>query len=398
MGYEPAVIEVGMGKVGIMKRYLVALIVLLVPCLGGQGQCRTWVVELDGSGDFTVIQDAVDAAADGDTIFIGPGHHAQMHQVNIPGTGFNPLVTASWSDDRALTFVGSGPEQSLLGPDEWDGGLQSIYGILNLGSGLLVVQDLAIQNGYHGITVLGGIVSNNCHFFGGFGGVYNEDGPVAMTGCRFTGGDPYERYNGVVSWNGDSMTIEDSTFENSRFYADGCADVQVRRCTFDGQVGSYYNSNGVFENNVAHSVSTLSLNITYGSQVLVRNNEISGDARAMYLVGYPTDVEITGNVITGGYATVFEVHGYARLHGSGNDIYCGGEWAVWTSGYSGTDTMVLDLRNNYWGTTSAEQVSGWILDYNDDHDIHSQVLYLPMASGPLPTESTTLGGLKAMFR
>ena len=58
-----------------MKRYLVALIVLLVPCLGGQGRCRTWVVELDGSGDFTVIQDAVDAAADGDTIFIGPGHH-----------------------------------------------------------------------------------------------------------------------------------------------------------------------------------------------------------------------------------------------------------------------------------------------------------------------------------
>ena len=34
---------------------------------------RTWRVEKDGSGDFTVIQDAVDAAAAGDTIRIGPG-------------------------------------------------------------------------------------------------------------------------------------------------------------------------------------------------------------------------------------------------------------------------------------------------------------------------------------
>ena len=133
MGYEPAVIEVGMGKVGIMKRYLVALIVLLVPCLGGQGRCRTWVVELDGSGDFTVIQDAVDAAADGDTIFIGPGHHTAMVPVSIYGT-HDTLVYAHWSRmDRFISpFVGSGP-----GPGGswsgyiWDGGFcMAIWGFL----------------------------------------------------------------------------------------------------------------------------------------------------------------------------------------------------------------------------------------------------------------------------
>ena len=32
-------------------------------------------VEKGGSGDFTVIQDAVDAAADGDVIMIGAGNH-----------------------------------------------------------------------------------------------------------------------------------------------------------------------------------------------------------------------------------------------------------------------------------------------------------------------------------
>ena len=379
-----------------MKRYLVALIVLLVPCLGGQGRCRTWVVELDGSGDFTVIQDAVDAAADGDTIFIGPGHHTAMVPVSIYGT-HDTLVYAHWEDDRFITFLGSGPDQVVLGPDTWGGLLYGHLGFLCSGDASVSVCGVTIQNCYFGVQSGAGVELSNCLLSGGHGGGVAH-GATRVSDCRFVGSNPFDSHTGMSSWGSGTMTIEDSTFENSRFYADGCADVQVRRCTFDGQVGSYYNSNGVFENNVAHSVSTLSLNITYGSQVLVRNNEISGDARAMYLVGYPTDVEITGNVITGGYATVFEVHGYARLHGFGNDIYCGGEWAVWTSGYSGTDTMVLDLRNNYWGTTSAEQVSGWILDYNDDHDLHSQVLYLPMASGPLPTESTTLGGLKAMFR
>ena len=275
MGYEPAVIEVGMGKVGIMKRYLVALVVLLVPCLGGRGQCRTWVVELDGSGDFTVIQDAVDAAADGDTIFIGPGHHTAMVPVSIYGT-HDTLVNAVVDDGRNLTFCGAGQDQVFLGPAIWDGGLYGHVGILNYDGAAISVCGLSIQNCYYGLQSSAGFHVSNCTFSGGHGGAAAISGPVSVASCQFIGLNPYDDHQGVISWNGDSMTIEDSTFENSRFYVDGCPDVQIRRCTFDGQVGEFYNSTGVFENNVAHSVLTLSLNFSYGSQVLVRNNEISG--------------------------------------------------------------------------------------------------------------------------
>ena len=41
---------------------------LLVLAVASSAHGRTWHVEKDGSGDFTVIQDAVDAAADGDVI------------------------------------------------------------------------------------------------------------------------------------------------------------------------------------------------------------------------------------------------------------------------------------------------------------------------------------------
>lgn len=52
-----------------------------VLCLGlvagglaaGAADAATWRVEKDGSGDFMIIQQAVEAAADGDTIRIGAG-------------------------------------------------------------------------------------------------------------------------------------------------------------------------------------------------------------------------------------------------------------------------------------------------------------------------------------
>ena len=45
-----------------------------VPAGGGSSSGpRTIIVALDGSGDFSSIQDAVDAAARGDTVFLKPG-------------------------------------------------------------------------------------------------------------------------------------------------------------------------------------------------------------------------------------------------------------------------------------------------------------------------------------
>ena len=36
-------------------------------------EARTWRVEKDGTGDYSILYEAVDAAASGDTILIGPG-------------------------------------------------------------------------------------------------------------------------------------------------------------------------------------------------------------------------------------------------------------------------------------------------------------------------------------
>ena len=58
-----------------MRRLALTALFLVV---ASGGMSATWHVAKDGSGDFTVIQDAVDAASAGDTIWIHAGRYEEM--------------------------------------------------------------------------------------------------------------------------------------------------------------------------------------------------------------------------------------------------------------------------------------------------------------------------------
>ena len=59
-----------------MKNRLVILSILIGTTLGtGIAGSRTWHVELDGSGDVPDLQAAMDSAAVGDTVLVGPGQY-----------------------------------------------------------------------------------------------------------------------------------------------------------------------------------------------------------------------------------------------------------------------------------------------------------------------------------
>ncbi len=64
---------------------LALLAILAVAALSPvKTSAKTWYVEKDGSADFTVIQNAVDAAAAGDTIRIGPGRFEEFRGYVYP--------------------------------------------------------------------------------------------------------------------------------------------------------------------------------------------------------------------------------------------------------------------------------------------------------------------------
>ena len=95
-------------------------------------------------------------------------------------------------------------------------------------------------------------------------------------------------------------------------------------------------------------------------------------------------------------ATVY-VSTQSTVQLNNNHIFHDGELAVMLRWFF-NELVPQDLTNNYWGTTDADSIAMWIQDINDDSSIHSAANYLPIADGPVPTESTSWGAVKAMFR
>jgi hypothetical protein len=86
------------------------------PVRAGAAQAgKTIVVALDGSGDFTSIQEAVDAAAKGDTVFLKPGRYEQdltIHskdQLKLVGAGQDKVILIGREDLVGVLHVGKWP-------------------------------------------------------------------------------------------------------------------------------------------------------------------------------------------------------------------------------------------------------------------------------------------------
>ena len=84
-----------------------SLVILLLLCGVGKGEGRTIIVDDDGEGDYTSIQDAIDNATDGDTIRVWEGVYNEKLAINksvsLAGNGskFSQLVSKGlpqWND------------------------------------------------------------------------------------------------------------------------------------------------------------------------------------------------------------------------------------------------------------------------------------------------------------
>ena len=138
---------------GTRARGILAVALAIVTLLVSVAHGRTWYVERDGSGDFTVIQEAVDAADDGDVIAIGPGRYTEYTEfwwgnvyVNLDGS-------------KSLTFVGSGNEVTIIGPDVYASGYTD-YGFgSDHGEATYRIENLRIENqNYRGLAMLNSVV------------------------------------------------------------------------------------------------------------------------------------------------------------------------------------------------------------------------------------------------
>lgn len=379
---------------------------LLVVCLGTQpAESRVWRVEKDGSGDYSVIQDAVDASASGDTIMIGPGRYSEYTDHTYAGNLWHIYVHIL---SGSLTLIGVGEGVTVIGPESpgtwesWEYAAGVSYWPA-VASDSLVLQQLSVED----------VVD----------GVYAESGAVAISNCAF-------RRTKLGIWTYTPVTVRECSFEG--IYGTGVftfspsRDVTVAQCEFRDTNSAVYFSGvanvAVHDNNVVECENVGYLNQCSGSVV---RNSLSVTSGAGLVVYGPGSYTITDNVFDGGTANIYFGLGASNavcernvFRGSrdtaieiatctprirNNDIFKDRGYAVALGGFGQTPDRFVDMTGNYWGTANSDTIATWIMDANDPGDppyfpVHGFVNFEPFSSAPVETEKTSLGGVKALFR
>lgn len=377
---------------------LLLVVILAAP----PAESRVWRVEKDGSGDYAVIQDAVDASASGDTIMIGPGRFSEFTDHIYAGNVWHTYVHLV---SGSLTFIGAGEGATVIGPESpgtwesWEYATGVFYWPATTSSELvleyLMVEDVVIG----AYAESGSVAISNCALCRAKAGIWTHT-PGTVQSCRFEG--VYD--TGVIASSpSHDVTVAQCEFRNTRtaFYFSGVANVAVR------------------DNNVAECENVGYLNQCSGSVVRNSLSVTTGDGLIVYGPGSYT---VADNVFDGGTANIYFGLGASNaicernvFRGSRdtavdivsctpriirNDIFKDRGRAVILGGYPQLPDRFVDMTGNYWGTANPDSISAWIVDGHDivSPQIHGFVNFQPFSSAPVPTERTSLGGVKALFR
>lgn len=358
-------------------------------------------VKKDGTGDFSIIQDAVDAATDGDTILIGPGRYVDFEPFDS-GNWINEIIVV-FQNKSNITLIGSGAESTIIGPTSYyapNGEDPQI--IMGWSADNIRLEGIRVENCEFGIVWNSGSLSvGNCVVSNCRRGVYSfsPDGTIIENSEFFQPGGGWS-----IVTNGEcrDVTIKDSSFHGSGTGVgfNQTQNANVISCNFENlwtAIGYSGDSEGQVTgcntSNVENPVF-----ISTGSQLLLLDNVLEATEVSLFLSGN-SHASGTRNVFSGG-GTVFgtlNFSGGSTADLSGNHILRGEGLAV-SLIYYFYEQYVINLTGNYWGTSNVETIEEWIHDGNDDSSIHGTVNFLPLADGPVPTENTTLDGLKAMYR
>jgi hypothetical protein len=397
------------------KLLAMAAMVAVVLAAGGAGaDTRTWYVEKDGSGDFTVIQDAVDAASSGDTIRIGAGRWDDYRWEQ-------GWVVYTWVIGKDLTFIGEGSTVTIIGhenpsfPHPTDGVAFSlsqscaVTRFEDIGFDMPGLRSRAVSN-------LGARVEvQNCRFSNLLRGVYTEgiDG-------GFVRHSEFENVNFDNSGNGVALytparnfVIEHCTFVDCRIAVradwSGAQDIVVQHCTITGGESGVYVASGAsatIRGCVISGQSILGIGGHGFGVLVVEGNHVSiigqqFPARAFSILGSGGELVLRDNVfVSDSIAMSIATPIFTPLTCRGNHFlqHNGQGWLAyaWTT-YSG-DPVHLDVTENWWGTDDVDYIAEHIWDGNDDPNIQIFFDYVPIAGGPVPVQQQTWTEVKGLFR
>ena len=172
-------------------RYSMLLTLAICTLVGvaSTAQARTWRVARNGSGDFMIVAEAVEAAASGDTISIAPGDYPEVVEYQTPSRAVEMIGYVLQGE---LTIIGDDRESVILGTPTQAPNIE-------LGpTGIVVAEGCTLQ--LRGVTIRNSGRGIDCNGSG-----------LDVRDCRFVGGD-----QGVTYVGEGFTTVVDCVFENQR--------------------------------------------------------------------------------------------------------------------------------------------------------------------------------------
>lgn len=366
----------------------------------------TWHVAKDGSGDFSVIQDAIDAASPGDVIRIHAGRYDDLiegYDVWGNGTVIADVHVAITKDN--LTLQGDDSSTTMIGPAEYPSSPPPNYigiTVTITQANSLTIRNIAVENVRYGMYVACPACNiTDCRFEG-----MNVDGVRLFTSssCNIDNCDFVNCFTSIVSFYPTAnLNITNSLFRLADLgISIGCAcvdsdNVSIDNCQFFGGGGAInfqQGTNGVIANVSASQYNTYGVGLSLGGFAQIFDSTFEGGLKAIISEG--AGVECEGCSFIGQtYQTVYVsnegVSSFADceiINGGGYSVYCD---------YNGTADCHLDITNCYWGTDDEDQIAAWIWDSNDDPDLCCEVDFVPFQGG-VAVDNQTWSEVKGLFR
>jgi hypothetical protein len=385
--------------------------------IAGAANSHTWHVAQDGSGDFTVIQDAVDAAQDGDTIWIGSGHYTEF--TVVPGYGQHPdggFVNVMLDGTKSLTFLGADSEATIIGPLEYAPAYsRSQFGFLCApGNATIRVENLRVVNqDFRGLGFLNqlhvelyGVQVEMCHIGVHFHYVNN----ALIEGCVFVNSPHEGASEPAILSRAHTVVIRDTVVDNywgGVFFSVGSTDVLVDNCQIiDAIVGVSFtqNASGVVQNCYLSGHQNYAIVAGDAGTVVIRNNVIEDSGAGIGFHGaesytvHDNIVQRCGICVFIGKPNTSQLvyNNHFLRYPEAEDGFFG--YYIRTATYYPFGPYYFDFTNNYWGTTDPDEISTWIYDGHDNPNVWMYVVFEPMADGPVPTQHQTWTEVKALFR
>jgi len=377
-----------------------------VVLLSASASARTWVVEKDGSGDFTVIQEAVDAASSGDVIEIGVGRYDEFQTVQSGTVWFDLHIIVP--ENTTMTFVGAGVDQTIIGPE--DAGIHSnrTYGIGGIDGVGLTVSGLSIENcNKYSIGISSGyLYASSCRFFYGseptswteaINGGFTEG--ARIENCTFDG-----FFQGITSVNSPAgVTVSDCQFVDCLTglysWTSNSSDVNISDCVFDClNVGFVYlgGAGGIAERCV---LTDCIMSISDCGEAEINDCEVIRDDGGYALRLTNNDPVTLINNLFQSNGPVIQLASYGLGTFRDNHfLRTGTDYWIQTSTHSSFHDHIIDFSGNWWGTTAVEEIAEGIWDCEDFDTAYNCVIFEPIADGPVSVEAHSLSGVKDLFR